>query len=344
VPITWPNDPNIPEDWTCEELDLDPDDLDAQLVRVDERIANQILPDMFTQRKQELLELKAEKDKMIARESGSSGLSMDVIRRLDYLIEMGEQLVNTPDPSGFIPNIKAIINAYRTRRLEWNEGLVTYWSKGKQLCEPRPFHYGEFLDVNKQHDGHNDFWVEGLFPSRPASQLVVQSQEFSAPPGRWVNDMYITMRLPNNRTTQMQYLFLDDSGAEATLIYDQDIVPLRKTPAGTVSQLPPLMGSTLARGALGGQGTLHQIRAMEVNMVADTIGNFMTLWDWIPVTIHTVLPKKKTSTQALRPMAPLQVLYGLGSRWHRKDVGIQPQERLGYSGAHSNKCADRPKT
>ncbi|OKP10596.1 hypothetical protein PENSUB_3899 [Penicillium subrubescens] len=177
---------------------------------------------------------------------------MDVIRRLDYLIEMGEQLVNTPDPSGFIPNIKAIINAYRTRRLEWNEGLVTYWSKGKQLCEPRPFHYGEFLDVNKQHDGHNDFWVEG-----------------------------------------MQYLFLDDSGAEATLIYDQDIVPLRKTPAGTVSQLPPLMGSTLARGALGGQGTLHQIRAMEVNMVADTIGNFMTLWDWIPVTIHTVLPKKR---------------------------------------------------
>jgi hypothetical protein len=25
VPITWPNDPNIPEDWTCEELDLDPE-------------------------------------------------------------------------------------------------------------------------------------------------------------------------------------------------------------------------------------------------------------------------------------------------------------------------------
>jgi hypothetical protein len=23
VPITWPNDPNIPEDWTCEEHDLD---------------------------------------------------------------------------------------------------------------------------------------------------------------------------------------------------------------------------------------------------------------------------------------------------------------------------------
>lgn len=25
VPIRWPNDPNIPEDWTCEELDLDPE-------------------------------------------------------------------------------------------------------------------------------------------------------------------------------------------------------------------------------------------------------------------------------------------------------------------------------
>jgi hypothetical protein len=41
---------------------ITPSDLDAQLVRVDERIANQILPDMFTQRKQELLELKAEKE------------------------------------------------------------------------------------------------------------------------------------------------------------------------------------------------------------------------------------------------------------------------------------------
>jgi hypothetical protein len=87
---------------------------------------------------------------------------MDVIRRLDYLLEMGDQLVKTPDPCGVIPNITAIIIAYRTRQLEWNEGLVTYWSKGKQLCEPRPFHYGEFLDVNKQHDGHNDFWVEGV--------------------------------------------------------------------------------------------------------------------------------------------------------------------------------------
>lgn len=105
--------------------------------------------------------------------------------------------------------------------------------------------------------------------------------------------MYITMRLPNNRTTQMQYLFVDDSGAEATMIYDQDIVPLRKTAAGTVSQLPPLMGSTLAVGIQGGQGTPHEIRAMEVNMLADTTGNFMTLWDWIPVTIYTVLPRRR---------------------------------------------------
>jgi hypothetical protein len=41
---------------------ITPSDLDAQLIRVDERIANQILPDIFTQRKQQLLELKAERE------------------------------------------------------------------------------------------------------------------------------------------------------------------------------------------------------------------------------------------------------------------------------------------
>jgi hypothetical protein len=38
---------------------ITPSDLAAQLVRVDERIANQILPDMFVQRKQMLLIRKA---------------------------------------------------------------------------------------------------------------------------------------------------------------------------------------------------------------------------------------------------------------------------------------------
>jgi hypothetical protein len=38
---------------------ITPSDLAAQLVRVDERIANQILPDMFVQRKQMFLIRKA---------------------------------------------------------------------------------------------------------------------------------------------------------------------------------------------------------------------------------------------------------------------------------------------
>jgi hypothetical protein len=41
---------------------ITPSDLDAQLVRVDERIANQILPEMFVHRKRRLLELRAEKE------------------------------------------------------------------------------------------------------------------------------------------------------------------------------------------------------------------------------------------------------------------------------------------
>jgi hypothetical protein len=83
---------------------------------------------------------------MIQDESGSHGLSMDVIRRLDDLKDMRSQLhASGADPCGFDANIVALINAYRTHQLDWNPGLVTYWTNGNQICLPRPFHYEEFL-------------------------------------------------------------------------------------------------------------------------------------------------------------------------------------------------------
>lgn len=100
---------------------------------------------------------------MIESESAYPGLSMDVIRRLHDLKHMEKQLeTRGKDPCGMLPNIRALITAYRTKQLEWTPGLVTYWSKGDRICQPRPFHYEEFLEINQAHDGHTDFWVEGV--------------------------------------------------------------------------------------------------------------------------------------------------------------------------------------
>lgn len=62
-----------------------------------------------------------------------------------------------------LPNVKAILNAYRTRKLDWyGHDLVTYWSYGKQLCEPRPLHWAEFEALASKHEGTKSFWVEGV--------------------------------------------------------------------------------------------------------------------------------------------------------------------------------------
>lgn len=66
------------------------------------------------------------------------------------------------DKNSQIPNIQAILQAYRSKSLTWTDGLVTYWAKGKKLCEPRPFDWDEFEAINSANGGHKSFWVEGV--------------------------------------------------------------------------------------------------------------------------------------------------------------------------------------
>lgn len=83
--------------------------------------------------------------------------------RLDGLKTIQAGLEKEGDRYNQIPNIQAIIAAYRSRKLDWNvTGMVTYWSKGTQLCQPRPFDWDEFEAINSKHEGHSSFWTEGV--------------------------------------------------------------------------------------------------------------------------------------------------------------------------------------
>jgi hypothetical protein len=91
------------------------------------------------------------------------GLSRKTYERLDTL-KFIQTAISSPqkDPLSEKKNVTAIINAYRTGKLEWISGLVTYWSDGKQLCEPRLFDWDEFDAINKAYSGHKSFWAEGV--------------------------------------------------------------------------------------------------------------------------------------------------------------------------------------
>ncbi|CAI7622301.1 unnamed protein product [Penicillium pancosmium] len=150
----------IPEGWDHQEHDLDPDDLDAQIARCHERIAERILPDVFQHRLEGFLELKAAENKI--SDGWPKGLDKDVYQRLNSLKAIEEHLSKEGDNYKELPNVRALITAYKSGQLKWNGGLVTYWSKGLKLSEPRPFDWDEFEAINKKHDGHDAFWVEGV--------------------------------------------------------------------------------------------------------------------------------------------------------------------------------------
>jgi hypothetical protein len=90
------------------------------------------------------------------------GLSYPVVQRLQTLKGMLAWLDSEGDQFELADNVKSIIEAYRSGQLKWNPHLVTYWAKGVQLCQPRPFRWNECDLINAQREGQKGFWVEGV--------------------------------------------------------------------------------------------------------------------------------------------------------------------------------------
>lgn len=89
------------------------------------------------------------------------GISWPALHRIDALAILDIALQGG-DTKNQLPNVRAILSAYRNKTLLWTNGLVTYWSKGKQISQPRPFVWDEFDAINSAHQGHDGFWVEGV--------------------------------------------------------------------------------------------------------------------------------------------------------------------------------------
>ena len=91
-----------------------------------------------------------------------AGLSWPVVQRLNTLTGILEHILSENDQYEVVGNVSNIMTSYRSCQLRLNPGLVTYWSKGVQLCQPRPFRWDEFNLINSEHQGHKGFWVEAV--------------------------------------------------------------------------------------------------------------------------------------------------------------------------------------
>ncbi|KGO78079.1 hypothetical protein PITC_041100 [Penicillium italicum] len=162
-PITDPA--QLPPGWHMNEDDLDINDIDSQIERCYERIAENIMPHVFEQRLEEYTAAKIKNEQI--RFPGSEELSWDAIQRVHALEAMKTDLASTTDEHDQLPNIEALLEAYKSGELDWNTGLVTYWSKGVQISQPRPFDWDEFEAINSHHGGYEGFWTEGVmdFPN-----------------------------------------------------------------------------------------------------------------------------------------------------------------------------------
>jgi hypothetical protein len=105
--------------------------------------------------------------------------SWDVIQRLDMLKTIQKHFEDKEDKYDQLPNVKAIIHAYRSKKLDWIPGLVTYWSHGTQLCEPRPHDWVECNALNDKYDGTKSFWVEGVSLYHVGSEAIKSKRKIA---------------------------------------------------------------------------------------------------------------------------------------------------------------------
>ncbi|KAJ5287739.1 hypothetical protein N7478_003425 [Penicillium angulare] len=131
-------------------------DLAAQIERCEERIQEGIVPWLFEDQLRSLRARMTVLEKVMAR---FPGVSPHVAERLEILEAQGKYLIERDDDLELVSNVRNIISAYKSCQLDWYPGLVTYWSHGKRLCEPRPFDFQEFAEVNRKHKGWSGFWV-----------------------------------------------------------------------------------------------------------------------------------------------------------------------------------------
>ncbi|KAJ5221314.1 uncharacterized protein N7469_010201 [Penicillium citrinum] len=210
---------NVPKGWTHVEHDLGP--------KYRSRCSNRKMSSAncrthsarnLERRLKDFLEQKEIEDNIF--KGWPAGLSREVCHRLTELSELERYLSTNEDKYQELSNVRALISAYKGGDLEWHEGLVTYWSHGKKLCEPRPLDWDEFEVINRKHKGHVGFWI--ALGEHELAHLEI-------PPGRVggprLHEYNIALRISGYDWWE-ELVFMHDTGASSMCITDRDIATI----------------------------------------------------------------------------------------------------------------------
>ncbi|KAJ5165598.1 uncharacterized protein N7500_007428 [Penicillium coprophilum] len=292
----------LPSGWSMAERDLAPHDLDAQIERCHVRIKENIMPHIF-EHKLKVLEIwQASRNALVESEPGNH--SLEVFKRLEIPRNMEHELESSDDFNQ-LPNVRALLRAYRGGMLHWNQKLVSYWSKGVQLCQPRPFNWDEIEVLNAHHSGRTGFWMEGLVGPGPTYSLAVIGLSGQPPPNGTFTRMYmIAIRVPGTRW-YAELDFIYDTRACIMSIFAGDLQNI----IGRSTAEPPIMGLNTVEMAAGRKQTGSVIE-LEVTIL-DTDERRMTKW----VRVHCQIDRgwKKWSEQIGWPMATTDAIHSLSS-------------------------------
>ncbi|KAJ5358668.1 uncharacterized protein N7496_011081 [Penicillium cataractarum] len=250
----------VPRGWNDQEPDLDPEDFDAQIARCKERITvDRIMPHVF---KRKLDRLEKEKRRRAHLMGNYPGLSWNVVNRIIQLqgvakhLEGRHQAGREGEYERF-QTVLAIKKAYQEGDLDLHEGLVTYWSKGRRLCEPRPYEYAEMMAINGRHGKEGGFWVE---------------------------EMTIQVRYPGT-TSGQGLIFADDTGSDFMTLFDSDMADLNSHYRNNgVNVVSPSKLRTIPVKTFSGNEEWHDIYEVEVAF-ADPTGALLTSWDRLKVLV-----------------------------------------------------------
>lgn len=70
-----------------------------------------------------------------------------------------QQQLEEYDPCEQLPNVNAILKAYRSGQLEWSNDLVTYWHNGQMVCRPVIFSWDDLEEMSEKYS-RMGLWVE----------------------------------------------------------------------------------------------------------------------------------------------------------------------------------------
>ncbi|CAG8299775.1 unnamed protein product [Penicillium salamii] len=231
----------LPKGWSAHDLDVEEDDIDGQIKRCEERIAEGIMPEIFEGRLKNFKAIKEEQMAMIKSEP--KGLDWEVIQRLHELKQLKANL-SEEDKDKNLPNVEAIIKAYQTKQISNKGDLVTFWCDGKLVAGPKKFDPKELYALSSKQ-GPAGLWVEGINGSKPQRLNIFFS--LNPPiPGYAQHKIFISLRNPNTQATNtdMQTLTvqcLEDTGATLMKLHDQDVVELERLSGTNL----PIVGSSI---------------------------------------------------------------------------------------------------